>query len=113
MVEFPQCVSGIFLESTETRLEQAVYLNHGVRFRMFPSAWAAGRRLNEAGLAVIVIGNPSVEACDYSPDSLVQQVKERGQRKLHAAGAPVDAVENCPHRPGDGRAVDGDLRRAG
>jgi D-glycero-D-manno-heptose 1,7-bisphosphate phosphatase len=76
-------------------------LNHVERFRMFPFAGAAIRRLNEAGLAVIIVTNQSGVARGYFPESLVQQVNERMQRELAAAGARVDAVYYCPHGSAD------------
>lgn len=64
---------------------------------MFPCAGAAIRHLNQAGFAVIVVTNQSGVARGYFPESLVQQVNERMQRELNAAGARIDGVYYCPH----------------
>jgi len=77
-------------------------LNHISRFRMFPFTGPAIRRLNQAGLAVIVVTNQSGVARGYFPESLVQQVNEAMQRELAAAGARIDAVYYCPHSSADG-----------
>jgi D-glycero-D-manno-heptose 1,7-bisphosphate phosphatase len=69
---------------------------------MFTFVGAAIRRLNEAGLAVIVVSNQSGVARGYFPESLVQQVNDRIQRELSAAGAYTDAVYYCPHKSTDG-----------
>ena len=69
---------------------------------MFPFTGPAIRRLNQAGLAVIVVTNQSGVARGYFPESLVQQVNEAMQRELAAAGARIDAVYYCPHSSADG-----------
>ena len=82
--------------------EEVGYLNHIDRFRMFPFVGPAIRRLNQAGLAVIVVSNQSGVARGYFPELFVQQVNERMLRELHAAGARIDGVYYCPHNSGDG-----------
>jgi len=64
---------------------------------MFPFAGAAIRRLNDAGLPVIVITNQSGVARGYFPESLIQQVNERMQSELGVAGARLDGIYYCPH----------------
>jgi D-glycero-D-manno-heptose 1,7-bisphosphate phosphatase len=71
---------------------------------MFPFVGPAIRRLNQAGLAVIVVSNQSGVARGYFPESFVEQVNQRMLRELHAAGAQVDGVYYCPHGSGDGCA---------
>ena len=94
--------AAVFLDRDGTIADEVGYLNHVSRFRMFPFAGPAIRRLNEAGLAVIVVTNQSGVARGYFPESLVQQVNECMQRELAAAGARVDAVYYCPHSSADG-----------
>jgi D-glycero-D-manno-heptose 1,7-bisphosphate phosphatase len=76
-------------------------LNHVDRFRMFPFAGQAVRRLNEAGLAVLVVTNQSGVARGYFPEALVQEVNDRMRRELRAVGARLDGVYYCPHGSGD------------
>ena len=92
----------MFLDRDGTIAEEVGYLNHIDRSRMFPFAGSAIRRLNQAGLAVIVVTNQSGIARGYFPESLVQTVKEHIQRELAAAGARLDAVYYCPHGSLDG-----------
>ena len=92
----------MFLDRDGTIAEEAGYLNHPSRFHIFSSAAPAIRRLNEAGLAVIVVSNQSGVSRGYFPESLVWQVNERMQRELSAAGARLDAVYYCPHGSADG-----------
>jgi len=68
---------------------------------MFPFAGAAIRRLNQAGLTVVVVTNQSGVARGYFPESLVRQVNDYMQRELNAAGARVDAIYYCPHNSDD------------
>lgn len=91
----------MFLDRDGTIAEEVGYLNHVDRFRMFPFTGTAVRRLNEAGLAVIVVTNQSGIARGYFPESLVQQVNERLQFELAVAGARLDGIYYCPHGSGD------------
>jgi len=77
-------------------------LNHAARFRMFPFAPAAIRRLNETGLAVVVVSNQSGVARGYFPESLVLEVNELMKSALAKEGAHLDGVYFCPHSSADG-----------
>jgi len=76
-------------------------LNHASRFRMFPCAPAAIRRLNDAKLPVIVITNQSGIGRGYFPQSLVHTVHELMEQQLASAGAHVDGMYFCPHTSAD------------
>src|SRR3984957_20952879 len=89
--------TAVFLDRDGTVAEEVGYLNHVSRFRMFPFAAAAIRRLNAAGLPVIVVTNQSGVGRGYFPESLVHTVHELLTRQLAAAGAHLDAVYYCPH----------------
>lgn len=64
---------------------------------MLSGAGAAIRKLNEAGLPVVVVTNQSGVARGYFPESLVKEVHERMVSELAAEGARVDGVYYCPH----------------
>lgn len=87
----------VFLDRDGTIAEEVGYLNHISRFRMFPFAADAIRRLNEAGLPVIVVTNQSGVGRGYFPEALVDEVHELMTRQLEAAGARLDAIYYCPH----------------
>jgi D-glycero-D-manno-heptose 1,7-bisphosphate phosphatase len=91
----------VFLDRDGTIAEEVGYLNHPDRFRMFPFAGSAIRRLNDAGLVVIVVTNQSGVARGYFPESLVQTVNQRMCRELAGCGARIDGVYYCPHSSGD------------
>lgn len=92
----------VFLDRDGTIAEEVGYLNHASRFRMFPFVAAAIRRLNAAGLPVIVVTNQSGVGRGYFPESLVHTVHELMTQQLTAAGAHVDAIYYCPHTSADG-----------
>ena len=91
----------VFLDRDGTLAEEVGYLNHASRFRMFPFAAAAVRRLNEAGLPVVVVTNQSGVRRGYFPESLVQTVNKLMTQQLAAAGARIDAIYYCPHTSAD------------
>jgi len=90
-----------FIDRDGTIIEEVGYLNHISRFRMFPFAAGALRRLNEAGYPVIVVSNQSGVARGYFPESLVGDVTALMTKQLSEAGARVDAVYYCPHGSSD------------
>jgi D-glycero-D-manno-heptose 1,7-bisphosphate phosphatase len=91
----------VFLDRDGTICEEVGYMNHLSRLMIYP--WAAGaiRRLNEAGLPVIVVTNQSGVSRGYFPESLVGEVHRQMARELGAAQARLDAVYYCTHRRED------------
>jgi D-glycero-D-manno-heptose 1,7-bisphosphate phosphatase len=91
----------VFLDRDGTIAEEVGYLNHASRFRMFPFVAPAVRRLNEAGMPVIVVTNQSGVGRGYFPESLVHEVHALMSEQLAQAGARIDAVYFCPHTSAD------------
>ena len=91
----------VFLDRNGTIAEEVGYLNHPSRFRIFPFAAAAIRRLNEAGFPVVVVTNQSGVGRGYFPESLVHSVNELMKKDLAATGARIDAVYYCLHTSAD------------
>ena len=87
----------VFLDRDGTICEEMGYLNHISRLQIFPFAAAAIRRLNEAGLPVIVVTNQSGISRGIFPESLVSEVHNRMSEELSAAGARIDAYYYCSH----------------
>lgn len=87
----------VFLDRDGTISEEMGYANHLSRFSIFPYAGAAIRRLNDAGLAVIVVTNQSGAARGFFPESLIQEIHVKMERQLAAEGARVDGIYYCPH----------------
>jgi D-glycero-D-manno-heptose 1,7-bisphosphate phosphatase len=91
----------VFLDRDGTIAEEVGYLNHVSRFRILPHAAESIRRLNEAGMPVIVATNQSGVGRGYFPESLVYSVHELMIQQLESAGAHLDAVYYCPHTSAD------------
>lgn len=87
----------VFLDRDGTISEEMGYANHLSRFIVFPYAAAAIRRLNEAGLAVIVVTNQSGVARRFFPESLIEEIHAKMKAELAAGGAHVDGIYYCPH----------------
>lgn len=86
-----------FLDRDGTIAEEVGYLNHLSRFQIYPFAAAAIRRLNEAGIPVVVVTNQAGVSRGFFPEEFVHRVHERMIDELAAAGARVDAIYYCPH----------------
>ncbi|HKV29070.1 MAG TPA: HAD family hydrolase, partial [Candidatus Acidoferrales bacterium] len=89
--------SAVFLDRDGTISEEMGYVNHASRFLVFPYAAAAIRRLNQAGLPVIVVTNQSGAARGFFPESLIEKIHEKMKEDLAAGGAHVDGIYYCPH----------------
>ena len=91
----------VFLDRDGTICEEMGYLNHISRLHIFPFAATAIRKLNKAGLPVIVVTNQSGISRQIFPESLVNQIHERLSSELSAAGARVDGYYYCSHTKQD------------
>jgi D-glycero-D-manno-heptose 1,7-bisphosphate phosphatase len=91
----------VFLDRDGTICEEMGYLNHLSRLQIYPFAAAAIRRLNDAGLPVIVVTNQPGVARGIFPESLVHRAHEKMTAELAAAGASVDGFYYCPHKSED------------
>jgi D-glycero-D-manno-heptose 1,7-bisphosphate phosphatase len=92
----------VFLDRDGTLNEEMGYINHLSRFRLLPQAIPAIRRLNEAGLKVVVVTNQSGAARGYFPAALVDEVHAYLKQLLAAGGAHLDGIYTCLHGPADG-----------
>lgn len=88
-----------FLDRDGTIMRDIHYPRDPEAVVLIPDAAAAIRRLDAAGVAVIVVTNQSgiaqgkVEVREY------EAVRDRVDALLAAAGARVDAHYHCPHHP--------------
>jgi D-glycero-D-manno-heptose 1,7-bisphosphate phosphatase len=94
----------VFLDRDGTVNEEVGYLRNLADLRLIPGAGAAIKRLNDAGLKVVLVTNQSGVARGYFPESLVQEAHERLDRMLRREGARIDAVYYCPHHPTAGNS---------
>jgi D-glycero-D-manno-heptose 1,7-bisphosphate phosphatase len=91
----------VFLDRDGTINEQMGYINHLSRFKLLPQAVPAIRRLNEAGVKVVVVTNQSGAARGYFPASLVDEIHAHLKQLLAAEGAHLDGIYTCLHGPAD------------
>ena len=92
----------VFLDRDGTLNEEMGYINHLSRFRMLPQAVPAIRRLNEAGLKVVVVTNQSGAARGYFPAALVDEIHTLSTKNPSGRGRPPGRHLCLPPRPGGG-----------
>jgi D-glycero-D-manno-heptose 1,7-bisphosphate phosphatase len=90
------------------------YVSRWEDFEFVAGAVDAMRALKKAGFALVVVTNQSGIAHGYYTDDQYQALTIAMKQALIEAGAAVDAVYRCPHRPAVavvGLAVDCDCRK--
>ncbi|MFL5577918.1 MAG: D-glycero-alpha-D-manno-heptose-1,7-bisphosphate 7-phosphatase [Gemmatimonadaceae bacterium] len=92
----------VFLDRDGTLIDDVHYISRAEDVRLLPGAAAAVRRLNEAGVPVIVITNQSGIARGIVTPAAYEAVHARLAELLAAEGARLDATYFCPHGPDDG-----------
>lgn len=104
----------VFLDRDGTLTEEVGYVNHPRRLRLLPRSARAIRRLNEAGIAAIVVTNQAGVARGYFSEEVLQAVNAALVARLKDEGAHLDAIYVCPHHPTEGEPpyrVDCDCRK--
>lgn len=77
------------------------YIKRPDELRLLPGAAEAIRRLNDAGVHVIVVSNQRGIALGRMSDRDLEEVQGELSRQLDAgAGAHIDAFFHCPHEIG-------------
>ncbi len=94
----------VFLDRDGTVNEEVGYLRDLEQLRLLPGAGLAIRRLNEAGIKVILITNQSGIARGYFPESFVEETHALLRDMLRRDGAQLDGVYYCPHHPRAGNS---------
>jgi D-glycero-D-manno-heptose 1,7-bisphosphate phosphatase len=89
----------VFLDRDGTINEQMGYINHIDRFHLLDGVTDAIRRLNIAGIPVVVVTNQSGLARGYFPESLLDEVHRKMELLLALDNAHVDGIYVCPHYP--------------
>src|SRR5689334_22295742 len=82
-------------------MEDAHYIKSPEQVRLIPGAAAAVKRLNDAGVPVIVVTNQSGIARGIFTVKDYEAVRTRFEALLAEQGAHVDASYYCPHLPDD------------
>lgn len=92
----------VFLDRDGTINEDVGYLSDPDGLVLIPGSAGAVRRLNEAGVTVVVVSNQSGVGRGYYTDTDVEAVNRRLVLLLGEAGASVDALYWCSHHPDEG-----------
>src|SRR5262249_41763986 len=82
-----------------TIIRDAAYVRDPADVELLPGAAAAIRRLNEAGVAVIVVTNQSGIARGWLTTDDYERLRGKLDVPLASEGARIDATYFCPHLP--------------
>ena len=97
--ESPSRRAAAFLDRDGTIIRDASYVRDPADVDLLPGAADAIRRLNDAGIPVIIITNQSGIARGYLTKVDYELVRRRVEDLLAAEGARVAATYMCPHFP--------------
>jgi D-glycero-D-manno-heptose 1,7-bisphosphate phosphatase len=89
----------VFLDRDGTINEEVGYLSDLAQLKLIPGVGAAIKKLNEAGLKVVLVTNQSGVARGYFTESFVQETHARLEQMLRDEGARLDGIYYCPHHP--------------
>ncbi len=89
----------VFLDRDGTIVREVDYLRSSRQLRLLPHAAEAIRRLNDAGLAVVVATNQSGVARGLLTEQDLARVNELLVKRLARHGARLDGIYFCPHHP--------------
>src|SRR5947209_754446 len=89
----------VFLDRDGTLNEEVGYIKELSNLVLIEGAAEAIRRLNDAGVAAILVTNQSGAARGYYPEQHIKDLNARLVNLLEAQGAHLDAVYYCPHLP--------------
>ena len=92
----------IFIDRDGTINEDIGYVSHPDDLFIYPFAADAIRRLNQAGLKVIIITNQSGIARGFYSETTLEAIHHKLGRELAREKAKIDAVYYCPHHPRHG-----------
>jgi D-glycero-D-manno-heptose 1,7-bisphosphate phosphatase len=92
----------VFIDRDGTLTEEVGYVNHPSRLRLLPRSAEAICRLNQAGVAAVVVTNQAGVARGYFSDEVLREVNATLVAQLKDAGAHLDGLYVCPHHPTEG-----------
>ena len=86
-------------------VERDGWLTRPAQLRLVDGSGAAIRRLNDAGVPVVVITNQSGVARGHLSEARLAEIHAELERRLRRHGARVDLILYCPHHPTEGRGA--------
>src|SRR5262245_33342121 len=93
----------VFMDRDGCLTEEVGYVNHASRIRLLRRTAPAIRRLNQAGVAAVMVTNQAGVARGYFPEAVLHEANARMCRELEAAGARLDGLYVCMHHPTEGQ----------
>ncbi len=97
-----QATPAVFLDRDGVIIEEERWLARVEQVRLIDGCAAAIRRLNQAGVPVVVVTNQSGVARGLFPEERIAEVHARLDRLLADKGAVVRRYYYCPHHPSEG-----------
>lgn len=94
--------SAVFIDRDGTLTEEVGYVNHPLRLKLLPRSAQAIRRLNQAGIAAVVVTNQAGVARGYFSEEVLASVNAALLGQLKEANAHLDGIYVCPHHPWEG-----------
>jgi D-glycero-D-manno-heptose 1,7-bisphosphate phosphatase len=91
----------IILDRDGTIVVDGGYLDEPARLQFLPGAAEGLRRLHERGHPLIVVSNQSGVGRGLFSLARLQEVNQRFLHMVEEAGAKIDGLYFCPHRPED------------
>ena len=98
----PEKRAAVFVDRDGTLNHDTDYLSSPDQFELFPDVAEAVRRLNLAGLKVILVTNQSGIARGYFSLRDLEAIHRKLRDGLTESKAWLDDVLFCPHHPDDG-----------
>lgn len=92
----------MFVDRDGCLIEEVGYVNHVSRIRLLPRSAQAIRRLNEAGVAAVMVTNQSGIAKGYFSEDVLDAVNAEMERQLALGQARLDGLYVCTHHPDEG-----------
>jgi len=93
----------VFMDRDGCLTEEVGYVNHPSRIRLLPRSAEAVRRLNQAGIAAVMVTNQAGVARGYFSEDTLHAANERMRGELDAGGARLDGLYVCMHHPREGQ----------
>jgi len=91
--------SAVFLDRDGVVIRDVGYLRSAAGIRLLPGAARAIRRLNHAGIPVVIVTNQSAVARGWLSLQALDAIHAELKRRLARSGARLDAIYFCPHHP--------------
>src|SRR4029453_9351978 len=93
----------VFMDRDGCLTEEVGYVNHASGIRLLPRTAEAIRRLNQTGVAAVMVTNQAGVARGYFPEAVLHEANARMCRELEAAGGRRGGLYVCLPHPTRGR----------